>query len=195
MMNLTVDFDREISALLEYLFGLDRQTDDDFPWAIEYLEELIAEQAMIFTWGALASRQFNASVPRMAFGADDVGFLHALANYHPVTRNSTGGGSLSKHATARGHQPGTFTFSHPRIWLPADDGPKARRYDCWLVFGRLSLPLHRQHIRSRFLRQGNGLPGWWCRRDNPALRYSVKKGGSAKLTITDECQGWSGDIW
>lgn len=31
MMNLTVDFDREISALLEYLFGLDRQTDGDFP--------------------------------------------------------------------------------------------------------------------------------------------------------------------
>jgi hypothetical protein len=45
---------------------------------------------MVFTWGALASRQFNASVARMAFGADDIGFLHALANYHPVTRNSTG---------------------------------------------------------------------------------------------------------
>jgi len=45
---------------------------------------------MVFTWGALASRQFNASVARMAFGADDIGFLHALASYHPVARNSTG---------------------------------------------------------------------------------------------------------
>jgi hypothetical protein len=110
MMNLTVDFDREISALLEYLFGLDRQTDGDFPWAVEYLKELIAEQAMVFTWGALASRQFNASVARMAFGTDDIGFLHAPASYHPVTRNSTGDGSLSKHAAARGHQPGHLLF-------------------------------------------------------------------------------------
>ena len=53
---------------------------------------LVADQTMEFAWGALAGRQFNTSVVRMAFGADDIGFLHALASYHAVIRGSTGGG-------------------------------------------------------------------------------------------------------
>jgi len=80
----------KISALLEYLIGLNRQADGDFPRAVEHLKDLIAEQTVELALGALPARQLNAPVTGVAFWADDIRLAHSQnmqwgkVNYQPI---------------------------------------------------------------------------------------------------------------
>jgi hypothetical protein len=68
---------------------MDCQTDGNFLGAVEYLKDGIANEAAELTLGSLARRQFNAPVPGVASGADDIGFLHALESYQTVAAYET----------------------------------------------------------------------------------------------------------
>jgi hypothetical protein len=55
---------------------LNGQTEGYFTQAVEYLKDMIANQATIFARSPVPGIQFNAAVASPAFGTDDVGLLH-----------------------------------------------------------------------------------------------------------------------
>ena len=65
-----------LSTSFEYLFRLNRQTEGYFTRAIEYLKDMIADHATIFTCSPVPGIQFNSAVASPAFGTDDVGPSH-----------------------------------------------------------------------------------------------------------------------
>ena len=52
------------------------QTEGYFTQAVEYLKDMIANQATIFARSPVPGIQFNAAVASPAFGTDDVGLFH-----------------------------------------------------------------------------------------------------------------------
>jgi hypothetical protein len=64
------------AVLLCDLFRLNSETDRYLALAVKYLDDVIAQQATIFSSRLPAAEQFNAPVAGVAFRAKDVGFLH-----------------------------------------------------------------------------------------------------------------------
>jgi hypothetical protein len=63
--------------LLERLLGLDRQPDGYFLRAVEYLKNLIADQATELAFRPPAGRQFNPTITGVALRADNIRLSHA----------------------------------------------------------------------------------------------------------------------
>jgi hypothetical protein len=60
----------------EGLFGLNREADGHVGFAVEYLDDVIAQQAAELALGPLAGNQFDPSVPRVALRTAEVGLSH-----------------------------------------------------------------------------------------------------------------------
>ena len=63
--------------LLEQFFRRDGEAIGDLGGTIEDFQHVIAEGTMKFTGGSLPRGQFDPAKTRVAFGADDIAFLHA----------------------------------------------------------------------------------------------------------------------
>ena len=61
----------------ESLLRLDRESDRDISGTVECLENLVAEQATIFSLRTRPGRQFDAPIAGVAGRTGEVGFLHA----------------------------------------------------------------------------------------------------------------------
>ena len=73
---LTADFDREISVTVEYLFGLDRETDRNLGATVHNLKDMIAEQTAEFAPDSLLGNQFDTAITSFTLGTTEVGFSH-----------------------------------------------------------------------------------------------------------------------
>jgi hypothetical protein len=74
---LTVDFDRGISVTVEYLFGLDRETDCNLGATVENLKDMTTKQTVELAPDSLFGNQFDAAITRVTFGTSEVGLSHA----------------------------------------------------------------------------------------------------------------------
>src|SRR5579863_935785 len=68
---------RRSEIRFESPFRLDRESDRDIGGTVECLENLVAEQATIFSLRTGPGRQFDAPIAGMAGRTGQVGFLHA----------------------------------------------------------------------------------------------------------------------
>jgi hypothetical protein len=68
---------RMSAGLLEQFFGCDGEAISDLGRAIEDFQNVIAERTVKFAGGSLPRGQFDPAETGVAFGADDIAFLHA----------------------------------------------------------------------------------------------------------------------
>jgi hypothetical protein len=73
---LTAGFGREISVTVEYLFGLDRETDRNLGATVHNLKDMIAEQTAEFAPDSLLGNQFDTAITSFTLGTTEVGFSH-----------------------------------------------------------------------------------------------------------------------
>jgi hypothetical protein len=66
----------ELLGLFECLLGLNREADGDLGRAVEYLENLVAEQAAELSLGPWPRGEFNPAVAGVALRTGDIGFFH-----------------------------------------------------------------------------------------------------------------------
>jgi hypothetical protein len=84
--------ERLSGQLLERPFRLDREADGDFGRAVEYFQDMIAQQAPILAPGPLAGGQFNPAVAGVALGTGDIAFLHPRNMRHQTSVFQSGSG-------------------------------------------------------------------------------------------------------
>jgi hypothetical protein len=66
----------EISVTVEYLFGLDRETDRNLGATVHNLKDVIAEQTAEFAPDSLLGNQFDTAITSFTLGTTEVGFSH-----------------------------------------------------------------------------------------------------------------------
>ncbi len=73
---LTADFDREISITVEYLFGLDRETDRNLGATVENLKDMTTKQTVELATDSLLGNQFDTAITSVTRGTSEVRLSH-----------------------------------------------------------------------------------------------------------------------